>query len=343
LRGGCKAESGAGKGRDKESLMPARVSLAIPVFNGEKYLEDAIRSILAQDYQDFELIISDNASTDGTEQICRDFAAGDARIKYFRNERNLGAAPNYNRGFVLASGEYFKWCAADDRMSPNYVGACVRALDAHPEAVLAFGTTYHIDAEGRPIVQTGKRMPAILDATPARRFYRAVGDGCWTVDQESFGLYRSEALRKSGLHRSYYGSDHTLLREMALLGTFVKVPSIAFYNRIHPEQSIRIPRGQKSAWQDTSRKKATSMPHVRYMTRYLNDLFATCIRHRRLVSPLKTLPSVVFVAMSPRGWANCAIDVIGLISPGAETWLRDSYRGLKNKARIRPEKIMRQA
>jgi glycosyltransferase involved in cell wall biosynthesis len=324
--------------------MPARVSLAIPVFNGEKYLEDAIRSILAQDYQDFELIISDNDSTDGTEQICRDYAAGDTRIKYFRNERNLGAAPNYNRCFALASGDYFKWCAADDSISPNYVGACVRALDAHPEAVLAFGTTQHIDVEGRPIVQMGKAMPPILDATPARRFYRAVSDGGWTVDQETFGLFRSETLRNSGLHRSYYGSDHTLLREMALLGTFVKVPGIAFYNRIHPGQSIRIPRGQKSTWQDTSRKKATtSIPHFHYMTRYVSDLFATCIRHRRLVSPLKTLPSVALVAMSPRGWANCAMDVIGLVSPKAETWLRDSCRGFINKVRMRPEKIVRQA
>src|SRR5581483_2235196 len=109
--------------------MSARVSLAMPIYNGERYVEETIRAILAQDFTDFELIITDNASTDRTEEICRRFAAQDQRVRYVRNERNLGAAANYNLGLALATGEYFKWCAHDDLISPNCVGALVSALD----------------------------------------------------------------------------------------------------------------------------------------------------------------------------------------------------------------------
>ncbi len=212
--------------------MPPRVTLAMPVYNGEKYAAEAICSVLAQDYADFELIITDNASTDKTEMICREFAAADPRIKYVRNERNLGAGPNHNKGFELRSGEFFKWCSSDDSMSPDYVGACVRTLDADPGAVLAYGLTTHIDEEGRPICLPGKSMPEMVDAQPARRFHKAIA--ClWTVDQEIYGLFRSDALRKTNLQAPYYGSDQNLLREAALLGRFAFVPHIAFYNREH--------------------------------------------------------------------------------------------------------------
>ena len=90
--------------------MTPKVSLALPVYNGANYLAEALQSILGQDFRDFELIITDNASEDRTAEICGRFAEADARIRYVRNARNLGAAENYNRGFSLASGTYFKWC-----------------------------------------------------------------------------------------------------------------------------------------------------------------------------------------------------------------------------------------
>ena len=102
------------------------ISVALPVYNGEKFIGDAIRSILAQDHKNFELIITDNASTDGSEKICGDFAASDPR--YVRNERNLGAGPNFNLGFELSRGKYFKWCACDDRISENFLNCCLAAL-----------------------------------------------------------------------------------------------------------------------------------------------------------------------------------------------------------------------
>ena len=105
-----------------------RVSIGIPVYNGENFLEEAIRSVLAQTYQDLELVIADNASSDRTAEIGQDFAASDGRVRYVRNARNLGAAPNYNRVWEQSRGDLFKWLSHDDRILPGYVAATVAAL-----------------------------------------------------------------------------------------------------------------------------------------------------------------------------------------------------------------------
>ena len=114
-----------------------RVTIGLPVYNGQNYLVETLESLLAQTYTDFELVISDNASTDRTEAICRQYAAGDARIRYYRNDENIGASANYNRAFELGRGEYFKWAAHDDLLAPTYLERCVEVLDANPDVVLA--------------------------------------------------------------------------------------------------------------------------------------------------------------------------------------------------------------
>jgi len=126
-----------------------RVSIGLPVFNGENFLDDAISSVRAQTFDDLELLVQDNASTDRTATIAQDHAAADPRIKYVRNERNLGAAPNYNLAWERSSGTYFKWLAHDDRIQPGYVAATVAALDAAPDAVLANTVVDYIDAQGK--------------------------------------------------------------------------------------------------------------------------------------------------------------------------------------------------
>ncbi len=316
--------------------MRPRVTLAIPVYNGEKFIVEAIKSILRQDYADFELIITDNASTDSTETICRKFAAADARIKYVRNARNLGAGPNFNKGFELSSGEFFKWCACDDYISSDYVGACVRALDANPDAVLAYGATQPINQEGSPILALAKKMPEMADAQPARRFYKAVTT-TWEMDQEAFGLFRSDALSKTTLHRPYYGSDLNLLREMALLGRFVHVPHIIFYNRDHDGRSEAIlGEKEKRLWQDASTSSKRSVSSIPFFA----HLFEIAIRHRLIVSPAKTLPPVLILALSPRSLAGYVIELISVASPSAGQWLLTTCRRVKrwllprSKARV---------
>lgn len=126
-----------------------RLSIGLPVFNGDKFLNKAIDSLLAQTFEDFELIISDNASTDKTEEICRTYAEKDQRIRYYRNEKNIGCARNFNRVFKLSSAEYFKWAAHDDLHAPNFLMKCVEVLDQNPSVILCHSQVYIIDEYGK--------------------------------------------------------------------------------------------------------------------------------------------------------------------------------------------------
>src|SRR5687768_13669514 len=116
--------------------MTPKVSIGLPVYNGADFIQACVASLLAQDYGDFEIVISDNASTDRTEEICRDLVAKDNRVRYFRNETNLGACPNYNKVFHHARGEYFKWAAHDDECHPAMIRRCVEVLSASPSSVV---------------------------------------------------------------------------------------------------------------------------------------------------------------------------------------------------------------
>ncbi|HEV7223978.1 MAG TPA: glycosyltransferase family 2 protein [Pirellulales bacterium] len=225
--------------------LPPRVSIGLPVYNGENYLALAIDSLLGQSYQDFELIVSDNASTDRTEAICRAYAARDARIRYCRETENRGAAWNFNRLVGLAQGEYFKWAAHDDLCAPEWLARCVDVLDRDSSVVLCFTKHAPIDAEGRPFKATrrdaGERAPKReFDASQPHRRYRDVLVHCdWCY--EMFGLARTRLMRRTGLQRAYFGGDKMLLAELSLLGRFEEVPEILFYPRQHAGQSSAIP------------------------------------------------------------------------------------------------------
>src|ERR1700691_2946887 len=124
------------------------ISIGMPVYNGEKYIVEALDSILGQTYADFELIISDNASEDRTAEICQDFVKKDPRIRYFRQPSNLGAPRNFNFVFEQSGGQYFKWAADNDVCDHDLLGICKKVLDDRPEVVLCFGKTVAIDQHG---------------------------------------------------------------------------------------------------------------------------------------------------------------------------------------------------
>ena len=291
--------------------MQPRISLALPVYNGEKFLSEAITSILDQEFGDFELIITDNASVDRTNEICKQFMTIDNRIRYVRNKTNLGAGPNFNLGFQLSRGEYFKWCASDDFLSCNFLGACARALDSDPTAVLAYARTQSVDENSRPIPAAGLMIPKSDASDPVVRFQKVVfasNSACYEI----FGLCRSEALRRTRLHRMYYGSDRALLAEMALLGKLIHVPGIAFFNREHSSRSIRLgSKEDRMAWHNTSVKKGLEFEHWRLLAQLVEIAF----RHKAEANPLKTLPSLARWACTPRQVARYASDVLGHLSP----------------------------
>ncbi len=213
------------------------VSVGMPVYNGENYVEQALDSILTQTYLDFELIISDNASTDGTQRICQAYAAQHRRIRYYRNQQNVGAARNYNRVFELSTGEYFKWAAHDDVLAPDFLSKCVQVLDETPEVVLSYPRAKIIDEEGT-VVSTYDVVLRTDSPKPAVRFHDLIWVRHWCL--QVFGLIRSSVLRMTPLHGDYASSDRVLLLRLALLGRFHEIPEYLFLSRSHAQQAGRM-------------------------------------------------------------------------------------------------------
>ena len=125
-----------------------RLTIGLPVYNGETYSPSHSMPCSARAYKDFELIISDNASTDGTADICRHYETQDSRVRYFRQPRNIGLAPNHNVVVEQARGELFKWASYDDLYARELIERCVDALDQHPDVVLAHSWSARIDGSG---------------------------------------------------------------------------------------------------------------------------------------------------------------------------------------------------
>jgi glycosyltransferase involved in cell wall biosynthesis len=244
------------------------ISIGLPVYNGEEYLRKCLDSILAQTYQDFELIISDNASLDNTAVICREYALRDSRIRYYRNSKNLGANPNFNRTVKLAQGDYFKWMACDDILAPTYLARCVEVLDQNPTVVLCHTQTVFIDRDGDVIPYHPQKQGFVdkfghvypkeprkkLDALwPHQRYKAVLCDMLWCY--ECFGVMRIDHLRNTGLYGDYYGTDKVLLSQMCLLGPFAEVPEPLFFNRRHLKQSISLATSrERRMWSSTNKK-----------------------------------------------------------------------------------------
>jgi glycosyltransferase involved in cell wall biosynthesis len=232
-------------------MMHPSISVGLPVYNGEEYLERAITSLLQQSFRDFELIISDNCSSDGTERICRQFAVRDERVRYFRNDQNIGAAANFNKAFQLSRGPYFAWANHDDLWGEDYLERCLEAVGKSPDAVLAYTRSMMIDATGRQMVPLFHNLGLDRGTASARlhRFHdyilefdrsgtwdENVGEGLWIP---VYGLMRRDLLEKTGLIGSYISSDTVLLEELLMFGRFVEVDEVLFYKRDHPGRSMR--------------------------------------------------------------------------------------------------------
>ena len=216
---------------------PPLVSIGLPVFNGERYLRQTLDSIASQTFSDFELIISDNASADATEGICREYASRDSRIRYHRNEENLGASWNYKRVFELSRGKYFRWSPADDLFAPESLRHCVAVLDAYPEVVLCYPQTILIDSKGLAI-RPYKDNLDVRDSCPVARF-RKVFDRIGLVNV-LYGLIRLDSLKQTGLLGSYPGADIVLVLELTLYGQFHEIPKPLFFRRMHEHASSSI-------------------------------------------------------------------------------------------------------
>jgi glycosyltransferase involved in cell wall biosynthesis len=222
----------------------------MPVYNGQRFVGQAIESVLRQTFTDFELLISDNASTDGTGEICQSYASRDPRVRYFRQPANLGAIANYNGVYHMGGGQYFKWHAHDDLIEPAFLERCVEALDRDPAAVLAYPRAHFIDPNGQYI--TDYKVKLATDSNLVHVRFGAIANAPHKVTHnlEIFGLMRRSAANLIPPQGGYAASDRVFLARLCLYGKFIEVPEVLFLSRDHPDQSIHtLPKymqGKKS-------------------------------------------------------------------------------------------------
>jgi glycosyltransferase involved in cell wall biosynthesis len=244
------------------------VSIGLPIFNAERYLESRLDSILSQTYRNFELIISDNASTDASEEICRRHAANDARVRYHRNSRNHGPTFNFRRVVELSSGEYFLWAAHDDMFAPEYVERCVAVLQQHRDVVLCYSKSIEIDEHGQPLERKEQSLAAD-SPYPHQRFRELIrmDHNCETM----FGVMRSAILRRTSVHGDFPDSDRCMLAEVALYGKFVELPDHLFFHRKHAQQMTQqFPtRQERMARLNPDRSLRIVFPHFRQFREYI--------------------------------------------------------------------------
>lgn len=274
----------------------AKISVGMPVYNGEQYLESAIDSVLAQTFDDFELIIADNASEDRSSDICQDYAARDPRIRYLRNETNIGAAANYNLLFAEARCDFFRWNNADDLLEPTLHERCWNALTSNPDAVLAAGTSVLIDSDGNETERYNDNLN-ILAERPSERlamFFDQVG-----LTNVIYGLMRREPLGRTELmgDGSVPSADIVFMAHLVLQGKFVMLDEPLFYRRMH-EQSSSSDRydkeKQESFW--SAGKAKLSRPAWKRVMAYRRAISKTAVPLKENLALYRILLGMI--------WAN---------------------------------------
>ena len=232
-----------------------KVSIGILVWNGEDFIKLALDSLLAQDFKDFEIIISDNASTDNTEKICEEYIKKDRRIKYIKQKENIGSDKNFS--FVLdeSSGEYFMWASYDDLWEPSYISEMIRVLDNNKSVVLASCIKDEIDKNGNSI-QTGPYYNGIF---PKGTIFKKVLKFL-SKDMNvhlMYGLMRTSVIKKihlpinfekkNRLNRGTYAIDTLVSFRLIFEGDFYIVNKVLFHHRLMRKDTDLYLKSQKKS------------------------------------------------------------------------------------------------
>ena len=281
------------------------VSIGLPVYNGGRFLAQALDDFLAQSFEDFELTVCDNASTDDTEAIVREAAARDGRVRYVRNWRNLGALANANLAFRTSRGRYYALAAHDDRHAPDFLYQLVAALERRPDAVLAYGRKGLIDGEGRPfhfdetlgLHVAGERavdydgaLERPLPSDPVARYRAALySNDC---NAPIHGLFRRSILSRLPSHR-LHGSDRLIVAAAALHGPFAFVDEELMQYRVHEGSTCFLSRAARVARETGRAGSASFADPTRTLARYLRAVTrAPLTPAQRLRARAATLGSV---------------------------------------------------
>jgi glycosyltransferase involved in cell wall biosynthesis len=244
-----------------------QLTIGLPVYNSERFLAESIESLLGQSYTDFELIISDNASTDDTAGICERYAKQDSRIRYYRQPTNIGLAPNHNFCAEQARGELFKWAAGDDLYHRSLLLRCVQVLDERPEVVLAHAYTAMIDEKSQ-MYQANVYSLGTSALRPSDRFHSMLdGNG----GDDDGGVMRRAVLLRTAMKNSYHHADRTIITELALHGPFCHVPEWMYFRRDHPDRAERAHPGVRARCANMDPRRAN--PWLHPLPRLLGEYF----------------------------------------------------------------------
>ncbi len=276
------------------------VSIGLPVYNYAQFVGNAIEGVLAQTYEDFELLICDNASTDGTGEICREYAERDPRIRYFLHPENIGAARNFNSTFERSSGEYFKWLAADDGIEPEFLAKAVAVLDADPTTVNAC-SWYYNRVESRDETVPFDTDHSLMSDRAYDRL-RLLLERLPCPLASIWGLFRRETLLQTELIRPIVGADTCLLVDLALHGKTHQIPEHLLFFRDHEEAYHYIKRKSdhregrtEAAWFDPANRSRSYYPYWRRLREYMASAW------RCDASRLERLQMVLYL---PRNFAR---------------------------------------
>ena len=270
-----------------ENINYPLVSIGVPVFNGENGLAKALSALLNQDYQNLEIIISDNASTDSTKKICNEFLIKYKNIRYYRNEKNLGSVDNFNKLVQLAMGKYFMWAAHDDLREKNYVSSCVEKLEkASDSAVLcqSYTKTFIQGSDDILCINTLDSFEGVIG--PINQYRETLKHFPATA---IYGLYRLSAMRKTKLFQKTIATDLAFIQELSAYGQFIQVKKPLFtyigrknWNNIQQDYKVFFGDRKKPWW------------YVPFIALFFNNLF----RIKDLALPfscrLKMVNSLVF-------------------------------------------------
>lgn len=228
------------------------VSIGLPVYNGAETIERAVNTLLTQTYTNFEIIISDNGSTDETLKILNKLQRIDSRIKVFKNETNKGSIWNFTKVFQESTGEYFMWASHDDHHEVGFIAACVKAMEDNEEAVLCAPNMQMISQDSEEVIWISE-MHSFMDKRSLCGRYRETLRNFPAVS--IYGLYRLSSLAQTHLFPKVIGGDLLLIQELSLLGTFIGVPEVLFtrhgrekWNSIHQDYMVFFGRSRKPVW-----------------------------------------------------------------------------------------------
>ena len=271
-----------------------RVTVAIPVYNGGRWIQQTIESVLNQTYDDFELVISDNRSTDNTVEICESFAKQDARVRIHQNESNIGAALNFNKAYDLSRAAYFKWASSNDLLAPTMLEKCVDILDSHPDAAIAAPKTQIID-ENNEITSLCQEEMHLISEDPFERFVTFLERV--QLNNLEQALIRSSVLEKTKLQAVYPGSDMILVAELVARGKVFEIPEYLLSRRLAKSSTTNLMEEHEIAtfYSPTH----TRIPHVA-----LRMFFALVSAASRLEVPFRVRAKFYRYAIRHLRWAR---------------------------------------